>query len=305
MSKNEHQAIYEKSKNIAKRVNLINFLNDTYPEHIVFNASHKRYEHPEHDSLVINAKAFYWFSKDYGGDTIRFVQDFIGRDYNTAVSELCEYAGEHIENAPTAQRANAEAKIPEMTISETCRENVFRYLTEQRHLDPDIIKMLMRMGDIYADDRNNAVFVNDMCTVAFVRGTVRIGDRPNKFKQIIAKKNNEYIMFMPRNDDIRNVYITESPIDSISLYQIMSEEKKCNSVFVSMLGLKRETVSRIAWDFAGAEIVIACDWDEKGNEFFENNYKGKYKRMIAPPQYRESTKDWNALLIEIERNKAE
>ena len=305
MSRNEHQANYEKSKNIAKRVNLINFLNDRYPEHIVFNASHKRYEHPEHDSLVINPKAFYWFSKDTGGDTIRFLQDILGKDYNTAVSELCDYAGENPQNVPTAQRTNNEAKIPDMTLSETCRENVFRYLTEQRHLDPDIIKMLMRMGDIYADDRNNAVFVNNELTIAFLRGTVSSGNKPNTFRQIIAKKNNEYIIFMPRHDDIKKVYITESPIDSISLYQIMSEDKKCNSVFVSMLGLKRETVNRIAWDFAGAEIVIACDWDGKGNEFYENNYKNKYKRMIAPPQYRESAKDWNALLIEIERSKTE
>lgn len=296
MSENKHQAEYEKAKHIAKNVNLVNFLQDNYPEIIVYNTGNRRYEHIDHDSLVINPTAFYWFSQNYGGDTIRFVQEFCEKDYNTAVQILCEYAGINGILVPTFHKKREQGQ----EIPEICPENkpyVFQYLTKERFLDENIIKNLMRTGDIYADKMRNAVFTSTEFATAFVRGTYRKGDKPNEFKKIIGRQGNDYILFMPTTD-IRRVYITESPIDSISLYQLMTEEKREHSAFAAMLGLKREIVHRIEWEFPECELWIACDWDDKGNEWYQKNFKNTYKRMIAPKEYRNICKDWNGLLIE-------
>lgn len=284
----------QEMKETAKQVNLINFLQDEFPDLITYSTKRKRYEHPLHNSLVINPSAWHQFSRNEGGDTIEFLIRFAEMDCIEAIKTLSEYAGVYGTDKATYQRDTEAQKWPQRDDSRIGQ--VITYLTD-RGLKRAILDDLIDMGNLFADIYGNAVFTNDTKTVAFCRGTYGTG---NTFKRIYTKKSNEFILFQPEQE-MQRIYITESPIDSISLYQVLERPEPAG--FCCMCGLKKGTVKRITEIYTYAEIYMAIDWDKAGNAFYEQ-YKGAYKRMIAPARYRDTCKDWNGLLCQRIKEKA-
>lgn len=293
----ENYDIYIRKLRFANSVNLRRYLQDKHPD--VIKRNNGEYVHSAHDSLKICEQFWHRKSTNHGGDVVSFLEKWLDYKHLDAINELCEYGGDH-----TERLSSSKIKEPKTMreIPEPCQEkiqDVIHYLTKLRHLDKDIVEKLIKQGDLFADKKGNAVFVNVEETFAVIRGTY--GGLSNKFKSSVVNDYCPYITFMP-STPVETVYVTESPIDSISLYMLLSPEKKKGAAFCAMGGLIPETIKRIQWEFYGADICIAVDCDDAGNKFFKNlPYIGR--RMVIPEQYRDTCKDWNALLCErIKRN---
>ncbi len=289
-------------KQNAKQTNLISFLSVQHPEIIVFNSSKKRFEHMEHDSLVISEFAWFWFSRSRGGDTIEFLVEFLNYSFPDAVLALCRFNGENgdlsnissykEETSPKPQNGeNGRFWIPQR--SEKNFSKVEAYLM-QRGISKRTIQTLKENGILYADSYANCCFINEAMTMIFQRGT-----QEKDFKRIITNEQFAVWTFKPYKE-IRRIYICESPIDAVSLFELCKEEKKINSAFVSIQGLKAAAVNMVWNENPDAEIYIAVDWDDAGNAFYNGKFPF-FKRMKAPLEYQAQCKDWNELLQIIKR----
>lgn len=273
---------------LAKETNLINFLIDKYPEDIIKNVKDGTYRNKHHDSLVINPNAWYRFSTGDGGDTIQYLMEFQGKSFQDAVMELFRYqiisSDAPCINTPRRYKSPSKSKFEP--------NNVINYLT-QRGIAFETIQMLFKKGVLYEDNKRNAVFCRtdkgkEMCVI---KGT----DADVRFNKIITKVPDNYWYFSI-GDNPEIIYVCESPIDAISLYE-------CNQMnpgyYVSMNGLKPKTMDRIVQELGkgrGRVIKIGVDWDKAGIKFYvENGYKDKYSFMGAG-KYKEKTKDWNEVL---------
>lgn len=287
----------ESQKEQAKKTNLISFLSSKHPEIIVFNSTKKRFEHIEHDSLVISEFAWHQFSTNKGGDTIEFLVQWLNYHFTDAVLELCRFNGlngdlsnvSSYRGKDTTKSENGDSGrfwIPQR--SEKHFHNVETYLMN-RGISKKTIQTLKENGILYSDSYSNCCFINDTMTMIFQRGT-----QQKEFKKIITKEQFAVWMFKPFKE-IKTIYICESPIDAISLFELCSDEKKQNAAFASIQGLKAAAVNTIWNTYKEAEIKIAVDWDDAGETFFKEKFPF-FKRMKAPQQYQNQCKDWNELL---------
>ena len=281
----------------AKNTNIISYLSFHHPEIIVYNTTKKRYEHKEHDSLVIQANGWFWWSQNYGGDSIRFLTDFLNYEFPDAVLKLCRYNGTECDlsdfkgitkvNTPNGEKTqNKPFKMPQRV--EKNFSKVESYLWN-RGISKNTIRILKEKGLLFADEFSNCCFINENLSMIFRRGT---GEKP--FKRIDTKEMNDFWIFNP-SQDIKRIFICESPIDAISLFEILPDELKHSSGFASIQGLKAATVNFIINTNTDKEIFLAVDWDEAGKTFAEEKFPF-LKTYAAKPEFQNQCKDWNEYL---------
>lgn len=279
----------------ARNVNLIDFLESEYPEHIAYSRKTKEYIHPEHDSLKLFESGFFQFSRNYGGDSIRFLQEYVGLSFQEAVLQLLQFDGSAASDVQivNVSRKPKTKEAPEkpMPIKSPRNEDLLTYLITVRGIERSTVDMLLEQGVIYQDTKRNVVFINEKTDFALLRGT---GEK----WQNVWKPGNGYWCFKV-GEDPQDVFVTEAPIDAISLYLLRN---KTPGVYCAMGGLKPNTFARIVGDYPGYKIRIAPDWDDKGKQFVNScsqMFKGlvychpKAERLAAAGE----CKDWNELLL--------
>ncbi len=278
----------------ARDVNFIDFLSSEYPEHIAFNTKTKEYFNPAHDSIKFYPQGFYRFSNGKGGDGIRYLMEYIGLKFPEAVAILNRFDGyasdvqiKSIEREKKYKAYKSEEK--EMPKKSPNNIDLLTYLINERGIDRDTVDMLLEQGVIYQDTRRNVVFINDKTDFAVLRGTVE------NFKQV-WKPGNGYWCFSA-GEDPQEVFITEAPIDAISLYILRD---KAPGIYCAMGGLKPNTLERIIVDYPKHNFFLAPDWDDKGKKFKSEAKKHSIKYLYPKPERLEKAgfcKDWNELLL--------
>lgn len=283
----------------AKEVNLIRFLSSEYPNLIVYDQKRRSYCHADHDSLVINEHYWYRFSTSEGGDQIRFLTEYCGKKFQNAVRDLCDFDDDiasmrFVDARKSAQNSHKDEEYEPPTRG--CTDyNMSKYLQE-RGISWMTIQMLMKQNLLYEDCRRNCVFQRENPGLCILRGT-----RGEKWTKIICETPNNYWFFKAGEDPI-DVFICESPIDAISLYEC--NQRRCG-YYCAMGGLKEQTYLRIINDLALDEdsnlcknIKIAVDWDAAGRRFLDHTISNEYKFVALRPSETEMkcTKDWNDVL---------
>ena len=144
---------------------------------------------------------------------------------------------------------------------------------------------------LYEDPRGNVVFANNKKgrEIAISRGTVSYDSDP--YKRIDTSESNNYWVF--ENQNVDTVYVCESPIDAISLYEL---REKGSGAYIAMGGVKDKTLQKIISDYPESQIVIATDWDEKGEAFAQENKNYCSKILRPDSEDMKNTKDWNDIL---------
>ena len=275
---------------IARSVNFINFMLDEHEDLIEIHPTSKIYIHPEHHSLKFYEHGFFRFSTNEGGDGIRFLREYCGLTFQEAVMELYHYAdGEIQTNNLTYGRKNQSFTFP--TKSQKYYKRVYTYLTVTRCIPRETVKKLIKEGLLYEDVKGNAVFVNQTPGREFAisRGTVSYAEDP--FKRIDTSESNNY--WILKNQSVNTVYVCESPIDAVSLYELL---EKRPGAYIAMGGAKDKTLFKIISDYPGSQIVIATDWDSKGEKFVKENAKYCSKVLRPNKTDMKNTKDWNEVL---------
>ena len=110
------------------------------------------------DRITIRGGQWYNHYEQKGGNAIKFVQEFMGKNFKEAMEYLLgSTAGELKQAKPMPPKTKGEFKPPERNES---MRRVYAYLLAKRGLDKDVVATFVRKGLIYESvDYHNAVFV--------------------------------------------------------------------------------------------------------------------------------------------------
>lgn len=256
-------------------------------------------------SVGKGAKAGKWFdhvaSKGRGG-AIDLVQHTMETDFRGALAWLADRFGPGAAAADVTSRMwrQAEADVrsaieerPAFTPPSPAPENwpqVRRYLVDERALPANYIDTLHERGDIYADDRRNAVFLcydlSGTVTGAELKGTIRRDDGSSFTGMSLGSKKNLGAFRIGKVAKATAVYLVESAIDAISLMRLRVIDGEKGFAVISTAGA---TPERGWFSKLGASVrrVCAFDNDEVGEKAAKSLRRHSFERL------RPNGKDWN------------
>ncbi len=185
-------------------------------------ADHDRYDKsrwhtPKGVISVTGMKFFNWNCSVGGGGAIDLIIHLYGLDFKGALAWLSRHfvAGSVSPSLCASPQPNLKLPLPKIRKL----PDVKQYLSAERKISPAVIDYLIQRGDLYADDRNNAVFLmraTDTVPIgAELRGT---GHRRWRGMAEGSRKDRGY--FSIRNVCINGIILCESAIDAVSCFMI-------------------------------------------------------------------------------------
>lgn len=252
-------------------------------------------------------KAGKWFDyrSDYGrGGAIDLAQHVLGTDFNGALSFLGNRFGTGAVAADAAARAHIEvtratkkaiqstppfqppAPAPEYWLM------VRRHLVTERALPASYVDRLHELGDLYADQRRNAVFLcrdeAGNATGAELKGTVA-GDDGRRFTGLAAGSKKDRGGFKVGDlAKAATLYLVEAAIDAVSLFKIRRDAGERDFAVVSTAGVTPEPRTWFDGLARSVRRVCAFDADDAGDSAADKLRRHRFERM-RPSR----GKDWN------------
>ena len=250
-----------------------------------------------HDSITIRGSKWFDHKNQTGGGAIKFMQEFYGMDFQTAVQELLGQTVTLLSHSPPKAIAKEEKKEFRLPQANTNMHRVYAYLIKQRFISADIITHFAKQHTLYEDkNHHNAVFVGlnekGMPKQAHKRSTNSVG---STFRITCSGSDTRY-SFAHFGEDER-LYIFEAPIDMLSFLTLYPKEWQKHS-YIAMNGVYENAVLTALKNHSNlSEVILCVDNDEGGIEAVdrlrdilnENGYSNV--KRLAPPY-----KDWNEVL---------
>lgn len=251
----------------------------------------------KHDSITIRGSKWFDHKNQTGGGAIKFMQEFYGMDFQTAVQELLGQTVTPLSHSLPKAIAKEEKKEFRLPEANTNMHRVYAYLIKQRFISPDIISHFAKQHTLYEDkEHHNAVFVgvdeNGVPRQASKRSTSTFG---NAFRITCEGSDTKY-SFSHFGKSSR-LYVFEAPIDMMSFLTLYPKDWQQHS-YIAMNGVYENAVLTALKNHSNLrEIVLCVDNDEGGIEavdrlrdiLHENGYPN-VKRLA--PEF----KDWNECL---------
>ena len=272
----------------------------------------------EHDSISVRRNRWYDHKNMRGGYPLKFMQEFYGMNFRTAMQELLN--GEEPElgrkknteqekpkvseetevNGNTAKcedgTKKSEFKLPE---KDSNMKRLFAYLLKTRFISKDVVKSFVDQKILYQEkEHGNVVFV----------GTDKDGVPKSACKKSTAEQAKGFRMTVAGSDcrygfcwrgESSKLYVFEAAIDLMSFITLRNDEWKADS-FLALDGLSAKPLLQFLEDQKNIyEIFLCLDYDAAGMEacdklndiLIEKGYEAeKIKRKY--PLY----KDWNEQL---------
>lgn len=272
----------------------------------------------EHDSISVRRNRWYDHKNMRGGYPLKFMQEFYGMNFRTAMKELLH--GEEPElgrkknaeqeksnvsektevNGNTAKcedgTKKSEFKLPE---KDSNMKRLFAYLLQTRFLSKDVVKSFVEQKILYQEkEHGNVVFVGtDKDGVAKSACKKSTAEQSKGFRMTVAGSDCRY-GFCWRGDSSK-FYVFEAAIDLMSFITLRNDEWKEDS-FLALDGLSAKPLLQFLEEQKNIhEIFLCLDYDAAGIEacdklkdiLIKKEYDGeKIKREY--PLY----KDWNEQL---------
>ena len=251
----------------------------------------------KHDSITIRGSKWFDHKNQTGGGAIKFMQEFYGMDFQTAVQELLGQRVTPLSHSPPKAIAKEEKKEFRLPQANTNMHRVYAYLIKQRFISADIITHFAKQHTLYEDkNHHNAVFVGlnekGMPKQAHKRSTNSVG---STFRITCSGSDTRY-SFAHFGEDER-LYIFEAPIDMLSFLTLYPKEWQKHS-YIAMNGVYENAVLTALKNHSNlSEVILCVDNDEGGIEavdrlkdiLTENGYTDV--KRLAP-----KFKDWNEVL---------
>lgn len=250
-----------------------------------------------HDSITLRGSTWFDHKNQIGGGAIKFMQEFYGMDFQTAVQELLGQTVTPLSHSPPKVSAKEEKKEFRLPEANTNMHRVYAYLIKQRFISPDIISHFAKQHTLYEDkEHHNAVFVgvdeNGVPRQASKRSTNSYG---NSFRITCQGSDTRYSF--AHFGESKRLYVFEAPIDMLSFLTLYQKDWQKHS-YIAMNGVYENAVLTALKNHSNlSEIILCVDNDEGGIEAVdrlrdilnENGYSNA--KRLAPPY-----KDWNEVL---------
>ncbi len=273
--------------------------------------------HPK-DNRSISIKQGYCgyidFATNEKGNSLDFLTNHLGYQLDDAVFALCGENGPSYNTSSKRHKSLPEKMPPQFPdpIQATYKQ-LYAFLMS-RGISADTIKMLIDLKILYQDTHNNIIFANKERNWGERRGTNTYADarcvhrnecqnfqkgehewctcmddckryKKDAYRGMIANSREDgFWWFQIGNSKSDKVYMCESSIDAISLYELHQLDGiKENAVYVSIGGTaKQPAIDRLK---RHSRVILAVDNDNSGSECRKRNAE---LECIIP-----KFKDWN------------
>ena len=273
----------------------------------------------EHDSISIRRNCWYDHKNMRGGYPLKFMQEFYGMNFRTAMKELLhgeepelgrKKNNENEKNVSQSEKTSAQENQEQISCPSEKSEfilpekdnnmkRLFGYLLKTRFLDKDVVKSFVEQKTLYQEKKHgNVVFV----------GTDKDGVPKSACKKSTAEQAKGFRMTVAGSDcrygfcwrgESSKLYVFEAAIDLMSFITLRNDEWKADS-FLALDGLSPKPLLQFLEEQKNIQEIFLClDYDAAGMEacdklkdiIIEKGYDGeKIKRKY--PLY----KDWNEQL---------
>lgn len=259
----------------AKDIDLYSFLITYHNADIVLEGNSCLLRANRHISVKRNTKIYTDFSTNAHGDSLDYLQKFLGYGFIQAVQALTEGTIK-----PCEQTA-PEEKIFRIPAQADSNDIAINYLVG-RGISEELINNLIMAEYIYQDVQNNVIFLNRERSFYELRGTKGIKYHRNGDKSVNSDNvfyfNAPYMTGSPTK-----IYVCESAIDALSLFELIRD----NAMYCSISGIaNQQRIDRLKQ--LPLEPIIAFDNDSPADKARERNADLK---AIIP-----DVKDWNEQL---------
>lgn len=288
----------------AKNINLISYLQSK--GFTLKKRDNQGNFRPDGTKIDIKGNLWHDWKSGESGNTLSYLTKILGLDFLTAMGEL-------IQNDNPLPRATVPSKLnkPKVFTFESLNitnesRNLFTYLHNTRGIDNILITELYNQKLIVQDFRKNVVFLN--YNGSTIVGVDKVGTY-GKFKQslggtFIIPSVKGKIQKDTINQAFELALFTESPIDTISLYQIFRKRLSNRNVLVVSMGgaskINNITDTMQRFSLSADKVVICTDNDNAGQEVIPHLLRSKgisVKGYFPPKNFKNyPVKDWNDIL---------
>ncbi len=235
-----------------------------------------KWQHENHTINITGSKFYDWQHLKGGGGAIDLVMHVNQCDFKQAIAWLNDRLGESatLEAVTYQTKVIIQTEQPHPFIPPTPSadkwQQVKTYLTRERRLPSSLVDNLHQQGLVYADDKQNAVFIRrdldeQTITGATLRGTA---GADNKFKGLVlgSKRNAGWFHFGQGGqlgDPIQRAVLVESPIDAMS-FAVLDRTESRKTIYFSTDGAGTVPLEFLR-TLPAKSVVAAYDNDQPGN----------------------------------------
>lgn len=261
----------------------------------------------EHDSLVVTPdKGYYWFSRSEGSRSpIDYFVNVHGMSFQEAVKTVLDAINRGITYTQQPVQEQRPAKNPRFRPLPRAKSNLdaYNYLTQERGLDAQLVRGLMKKGIIYQTDKyKNVTFVGtdfDGVVVSQFARCYDVDSGASKFRRFDAWGSSKAYRFRIENQDCPRCNVFESEIDLLS-YLSMRPETERTENYISLGGVSPKALyTYLQHRPDTTQINICTDNDKAGEKFaraMQMQLGDDYEVTRALPPI---GKDWNESLVRI------
>jgi 5S rRNA maturation endonuclease (ribonuclease M5) len=260
-------------------------------------------QNEQHIINITGSKFYDWQHLKGGGGAIDLVMHVNQCNFKQAVAWLNDRMGESatLEAVTYQTREIIQTEQPHPFIAPTPNADKWQlvktYLTRERRLPSSLVDNLHDLGLVYADDKQNAVFIRrdldeQIITGAALRGTA---GTDNTFKGLAlgSKRSHGWFHFQKggqSDEPIARAVLVESPIDAMS-FAVLDRTDSRKTIYLSTDG-----AGQLPLDFLrtlpASSVVVAYDNDQPGNSMAQQVMEQLPNCVRKQPK----ATDWNCEL---------
>ena len=189
---------------------------------LAIGAKHDRYDKarwhtPKGVISVTGMKFFNWNCSVGGGGAIDLIIHVYGLDFKGALAWLSRHFPAGSVEPALCTRAQRNLQLPSCEVRKL--PDVKKYLSAERKISPAVIDYLIQCGDLYADDRNNAVFLMRATDTVPIGAELR-GTGHSRWRGMAGGSRKDRGYFSIHNVCIDGIILCESAIDAVSCFII-------------------------------------------------------------------------------------
>ena len=281
----------------ARQCDLLTYLQATQPQELV-ELRNSVYCLRSHDSLKISNGKWYWWSRGIGGrSALDYLIEVEGIPLVEAVQKINAMEGTEKTVPSIYVPSHKPFVLPERNSN---NDRILQYL-QMRGIDREVIEMCIAFDTLYEDVRHNCCFVGFDETRSPRYAMLRSSDPNRSFLQEVAGSDKRFSFSLPPTESTK-LYITESAIDTLSLY-VLRDFAPDNYLSIAGANTPRGNMLPLALEHYLAmhqqieSICLCLDNDRAGIQAakaIQARLPEQYRTELLPPK---EGKDYNAQLM--------